>query len=438
MAVKVTMPLLSDTMESGKILKWLKAEGDKIESGDAIAEVESDKADMEVSAYTSGVMRKHLYNEGESAKVGALIAIIGEPDEDISSLLSEAAKPVNGKDHGAPTPKPAENQIKEAPKMQATQPAPRPQPQVTAPAKESVQAQVPAGNGGGRIKASPLARKIANETGVELAAVEGTGPGGRIHRRDVEAAGLAVKQAPSKLQRLTAVPAKRGEGDFTERPLSSMRRTIARRLVQSIGPIPTFYLTIEADMANVVAMRKQINQLDENLKISINDFVIKAAAAALVQHPNVNSSFKEDAIIEHHHVDIGMAVAIEAGLITPVLRDADQKGLGQIAGEAKELAARARDRKLTPDEYTGSTFSISNLGMLGIEEFTAIINPPESAILAIGGLVEKPVVVNGELAVSKRMRLTMSCDHRVIDGASGAQFLATLKKILENPVYFAV
>jgi len=436
------MPLLSDTMESGKILKWLKSEGDKVESGDAIAEVESDKADMEISAYNAGVMRKHLYKEGESAKVGALIAIIGEPNEDISSLLSEGNAPAAGKEHSAPAATKPVEQIQ--PSAQSTQPsqprpAPRPQPQPEARpqivAKESAPAPSASGNGsGGRIKASPLARKIANESGIELSAVEGTGPGGRIVRRDVEAA----KQAPTKLQRLTAVPAKRGEGDFTERPLSSMRRTIARRLVQSIGPIPTFYLTIEVDMANVVEMRKQINQLDENLKISINDFIIKAAAAALIQHPNVNSSFREDAIIEHHHVDVGMAVAIEDGLITPVIRDADQKGLGQIAHEAKELAAKARDRKLAPDEYTGATFSISNLGMLGIEEFTAIINPPESAILAVGGLMEKPVVVNGELKVGKRMRITMSCDHRVIDGASGAQFLATLKKILENPVYFAV
>jgi pyruvate dehydrogenase E2 component (dihydrolipoamide acetyltransferase) len=456
MAVKVKMPLLSDTMESGKILKWLKNEGDKVESGDAIAEVESDKADMEIPAYSSGTMRKHFFQEGESAKVGALIAIIGEPDEDISSLVSEQPQPATGGHDAAPAEnksvgQPAPEKKSEAPSTDEYKPAEQQQPKQqgeqpaaaqTKPSEKLPEKPVtdqkaqPSTNG--RVKASPLARKVASETGVELSGVSGTGPGGRIVRRDVEAAGTAAKQVAKPAAQDPTQKRERGEGDSTVKPLSSMRRTIAKRLVQSIGPIPTFYLTIEVDMARIVEMREQIHKVDENLKVSINDFVIKAVAASLLQHPNINASFDGDSISEHHHIDIGMAVAIEDGLITPIIRDADTKSLGQIGREAKELAAKARDRKLQPDEFIGATFSISNLGMLGIEEFTAIINPPESAILAVGGLVEKAVVVDGQLTVGKRMRMTMSCDHRVIDGATGAKFLATLKKILENPVFLIV
>ena len=442
MAVKVKMPLLSDTMESGKILKWLKNEGDKVESGDAIAEVESDKADMEIPAYNSGIMRKLLFKEGESAKVGALIAIIGEADEDISSILNESPQPAAGGHHAAPAETKTEEKKPSAPTTAEYKPAEQQQTkqqEVQPTAAETKPAAVgqSASTTNGRIKASPLAKKIASEKGVELSSVSGTGPGGRIVRRDVEAAGVAVKPA-AQVAALPTQKRERGAGDSTVKPLSSMRRTIAKRLVQSIGPIPTFYLTIEVDMANIVEMRAQIHKVDETLKVSINDFVIKAVAAALQQHPNINASFDGDSITEHHHIDIGVAVAIEDGLITPIIRDADTKSLGQIGKEAKELAAKARDRKLQPDEFIGATFSVSNLGMLGIEEFTAIINPPESAILAVGGLVEKAVVVDGQLTVGKRMRITMSCDHRVIDGATGAKFLATLKKILENPVFLIV
>jgi pyruvate dehydrogenase E2 component (dihydrolipoamide acetyltransferase) len=294
--------------------------------------------------------------------------------------------------------------------------------QVTAPSEAA-----------GRIKASPLARRLAAEAGLELGQIQGTGPGGRITKRDIEAA--AAAPAPAAAPAAPAYQPPVAMAEVEEIPVTQMRKTIARRLATSIGPVPTFYLTTEVDMGRMLAVREQINRRLEaqGMKVSINDLLIKAVAAALVRHPEVNASWGETVIRRYGRVHIGVAVAIEDGLITPIVRDADRKGVAQIAHEVREMAGRARERKLAPEEYTGATFSISNLGMFGIQEFTAIINPPESAILAVGTVEEKPVVEDGQVVVRSRMRLTMSCDHRVIDGAMGARFLQTLKDNLEEP-----
>jgi pyruvate dehydrogenase E2 component (dihydrolipoamide acetyltransferase) len=295
------------------------------------------------------------------------------------------------------------------------------------------------------VKASPLARRLAAETGVALSNVSGSGPGGRIVKRDIEAAGTAAPAAKAEAPTKRAAPtpqraAPRDGADVEEIPVTQMRKTIAKRLVTSIGPVPTFYLTIEADVSNLVAARERINKRleDSGIKASINDFIIKAVAAALRQHPEVNASWDDIVVKRYHRVHIGVAVAVEDGLITPIVRDADQKGIAEISGEVRDLAKRARDKKLKPDEYTGATFSISNLGMFGIDEFTAIINPPEAAILAIGQVADQVVAENGQPVVRSRMRMTMSCDHRVIDGATGARFLQTLRNYIEEPMMILV
>jgi len=381
------------------------------------------------------VLRKILINEGESAPLGQVIAIIGEPDEDISALMNKA--PEKKSETAAATP------------------APQP-PQAEAQAQPTTEQPVAAGNGkqgevvqassSDRLIVSPLAARMAAEAGIDLRSLSGSGPGGRIIKRDIEAAiseggasAAATKSAPAlqavpPLQQPTVV----GASPFRDEPLTEIRKTIARRLVTSLGPIPHFFLSTEIEMDRAVEMRQSIKDLDSELKISINDIIVKVAAVALLQHPQVNASFQEKHLRYYERADIGVAVAIEDGLITPVVRAADQKTLSQIASEIRELAGRARTRKLKPEEYTGATFSISNLGMLGIDEFTAVINPPEAAILAVGAVTPTPVVRNNEIVVRQIMRVTMSCDHRVIDGATGAKFLQTFKKILENPVYLVV
>ncbi len=300
----------------------------------------------------------------------------------------------------------------------------------------------------GRLIVSPLAARMAAEAGIDLRSLHGSGPGGRIVKRDIEAAASQPKAAPTTqvvqgfpraVESRTFQPAATAAASpYRDEPASEIRRTIAKRLVTSLGPIPHFFLTSEIEMDRAVEMRRGINSLDPELKISINDIVIRVAAAALIQHPQVNASFQEKVIRYYEHADVGVAVAIEEGLITPVVRSADQKSLSQIANEVRELAARARSRKLRPEEYTGATFSISNLGMFGIDEFTALINPPEGGILAVGAVTPKPVVRENEIVIKQMMRVTMSCDHRVIDGATGAKFLQTFKKILENPLYLVV
>ncbi|HSB27521.1 MAG TPA: dihydrolipoamide acetyltransferase family protein, partial [Pyrinomonadaceae bacterium] len=394
----------------------------KVSMGEPLAEIDTDKATMEMQALSNGVLRKILVNEGESAPLGQLIAVIGEPDEDISSVLSEAPAKVS-----APPPPPAAE--------------PQPTPATTAQANGHAQ-PVSAPTDSGRMIVSPLAARMAAEAGLDLRTLNGSGPGGRIIKRDIEAALSASKTVapfPRAVEAQHFQPAMVASASaYRDEPASEIRRTIARRLVTSIGPVPHFFLTSEIEMDRAAEMRKGINALDPDLKISVNDIIIKVVASALVRHPAVNASYQDKFIRYYEHADIGVAVAIEDGLITPVIRSADQKSLSQIAGEVRELAERARSRKLKPEEYTGATFSVSNLGMFGIDEFTAVINPPEGGILAIGAMTPKPVVRDNEVVIRQIMRVTMSCDHRVIDGATGAKFLQTVKKILENPLYLVV
>ena len=435
MASKVIMPKLSPTMEEGQIARWLKKEGDKVSMGEPLAEIDTDKATMEMQALSNGVLRKILIKEGESAPLGQLIAVIGEADEDISSLLSEA--PAKEKpQQEQPAPEAAQTQTA------AAEPAPKP---TAAAETNGHERPTAAPSESGRMIVSPLAARMAAEAGLDLRTLQGSGPGGRIIKRDIEAALSQPKAAatsgtfPRAVEPLRFQPATVASASpYRDEPASEIRRTIARRLVTSIGPVPHFFLTSEIEMDRAAEMRRGINALDPDLKISINDIIIKVVAAALVQHPAVNASFQDKFIRYYEHADIGVAVAIEDGLITPVIRSADQKTLSEIASEVRELADRARSRKLKPEEYTGATFSISNLGMFGIDEFTAVINPPEGGILAVGAMAAKPVVRDNEIVVRQMMRVTMSCDHRVIDGATGAKFLQTVKKILENPLYLVV
>lgn len=447
MATKILMEALSPTMEEGRLVKWLKNEGDQIKGGDVLAEVETDKAVMELVARGDGVLRKRLANEGDSAAVGTLLGVIAAPDEDISALVKGAGPtPVASDTTQQPVGKPADagDVIAKAKEFEGVTSIPSP----SAPGQSQGEASTPPqererrghqridtaahGAEGGaartssaRPRSSPLARRLASERGVDLSALTGSGPGGRIVKRDIEQAPAAAAPAAQRSARA---------GDYQDIPLTQMRKTIAKRLGESIGPIPTFYLTAEFDVSRMAELRDDMIAKGAEYKVSFNDIVIKATATALAQHPEVNAHWTGDAIRQFNRVHIGMAVAVAEGLITPVIFDANEKGLSEIAAEARELAGRARERKLKPEEYTGSTFSISNLGMFGIDQFTAIINPPEAGILAIGAVEEKPVVVDGDLAVRKRLRVTMSCDHRVIDGATGARFLQTLRRLIENPL----
>lgn len=445
MATKVIMPKLSPTMEEGQISRWLKKEGDKVSMGEPLAEIDTDKATMEMQALANGVLRKILINEGQSAPLGQTIAVIGEPDEDIASLLSEAPAAV-------PKQEPAKQEQRQQQEQEQEKPAPPPPPQAKAAAAGSTaQPAAPVANGrqpqaaagdSGRMIVSPLAARMAAEAGIDLRSLQGSGPGGRIIKRDIEEAMSQPKAAPAQPAYPRAVEPGQfpqvAASPYRDEPASEIRKVIAKRLVTSLGPVPHFFLTTEIEMDRAAEMRKGINALDPDLKISINDIIIKVTAAALRQHPEVNASFQGNFIRYYEHADIGVAVAIEDGLITPVVRSADQKSLSEIAAEVRELAERARSRKLKPEEYTGASFSISNLGMFGIDEFTAVINPPEGAILAVGAMSAKPVVRDNEIVIRQMMRVTMSCDHRVIDGATGAKFLQTFKKILENPLYLVV
>jgi pyruvate dehydrogenase E2 component (dihydrolipoamide acetyltransferase) len=450
MATKVFMEALSPTMEEGRLVKWLKAEGDAVKSGDVLAEVETDKAIMELAARGDGVLRKRLIEEGGTSPVGTLIAVIAAPDEDIGALVAEggaAAKP-QAAPAAAAAPPPAPAAPSPAPAKAAPSPAPAPPPApapapaatATAPAAPASAPAAPVAPAApatldSRQKSSPLARRLAAERGLDLRSIGGSGPGGRIVKRDVEGAPGVVAPAPTD-GAPAPVRASSGE-DYRDVPLTQIRKTIARRLAESIGPIPTFYLTAEFDLERAAEMRTAMAELGDEYKVSFNDIVMKAVATALAQHPECNAHWLGDHIRYFNRVHIGMAVAVEDGLITPVIFDADRKGLREIAQEARELAKRARDRRLKPEEYTGSTFSVSNLGMFGIDQFTAIINPPEAGILAIGGIESRPVVIDGDVVVRRRLRVTMSCDHRVIDGATGAKFLQTLRRLLELPLLLA-
>ena len=400
MATKIAMPKLSDTMEEGIILKWIKKEGDSVKQGEIIAEVQTDKADMELEAYDTGIIRKIFVPEGKGAAVGKPIAIIGTAAEDITALLADTGAPAGA--HGAPV----------AALAAAEQTAPAPQKgTTTAPASDE------------RLKVSPLAKVIAAQNKIDLHSITGSGPMGRIVKKDLE--GQLSKTIGRASRAYVA-------GTTQEIPVSLMRKTIAKRLVESKTTAPHFYLTYEIDMKRAIDLRSSLNTTGD-IKISYNDIIVRACALTLRNHPKVNSTFAGDKIIQHGAINVGIAVALDDGLITPVIRNTDMKSLFEIAEESKELAVKAREKKLKPDEFSGGTFTVSNLGMFGVEEFSAIINPPEAAILAVGTIVEKPIVENGQIVVGHRLRLTLSCDHRVVDGAVGAQFMQEVKLVLENP-----
>ena len=428
MATKVHMEALSPTMEEGQLVRWVKAEGDPVANGEIIAEIETDKATMELVARGSGILRRILLGEGDVAPVGEVIAIIAGAEEDIGDLPSAAIPERQG-----PTTPGALATEHETPKAgDGDQVAPSEPLESGTMGSEIEKA--------GRLKASPLARRLAEEAGLDLQSVQGSGPGGRIVVRDVEAAksGGASASAPSMMDKSPSRPASPGQ-EFEDIALSQMRKTIAKRLVESLGPVPHFFLRVTLDMTRALEARKRVNELlkAEGEKVSVNDFILKATAAALERHPEVNAQWGE-AIRRHYRVHLGVAVAVEDGLITPVIRDANRKGLAEISREVRELASRGKEKRLQPEEYTGSTFSVSNLGMFGIHEFTGVINPPEAGILAVGRIEETPVVVEGEVVVRPLMKVTMSCDHRVIDGATGARFLQTLKGMLEEPAAMLV
>jgi pyruvate dehydrogenase E2 component (dihydrolipoamide acetyltransferase) len=499
MAQVLEMPKLSDTMTEGVLRKWHRKEGDKVAPGDVIAEVETDKATMDYEAFDQGVLLKLLIKDGETVPIGTPIAILGTAGEDIAEAMAQVAsrkpagaaaeKPAAAKP-AAPAPAKPATGAKPAPAAKGTAPAapapqetpagaeaaaaeaeaetPKPEgkkPEAARPAAAPARPAVPARPApataapNGKVLASPLARKLATDLGVDLRTLSGSGPGGRIVERDVKAASEQpaapepeapaapapqVARADANLQHPLA-PERRQEsrapswvvpGEDQSVPVTLMRKTIARRLVESKTQAPHFYLTAEADMEAAMAFREQVKEV-HGAKLSVNDLMIKAAALALRRVPECNAAWTDEAIIRFARVDIGMAVAVEDGLLTPVIRSADVKTLGQIAAEAQELAKRARDRKLKPEDMSGSTFSISNLGMMGIKQFTAIINPPEGAILAVGNVRKEAVVKNDQIVIGQRMALTLSCDHRVIDGALGAKLLSAIINILERPITLA-
>ena len=420
MAEVVRMPKLSDTMTEGVVAEWHKKIGDQVESGQILAEIETDKATMEFESFQDGVLLHIGIEKGTTAAVDSILAILGEEGEDISSIL-EAEKT------GGNTPK--ESLKAEAPVAQkenkpaapVAEPKPSPAPTTDHKAVHS--------NENGRVKASPLAKALAKEKGIDINAVHGSGDGGRVIKRDVD------EYTPSASNSFPS--ASIGVESYTEEPVSQMRKVIASRLAESKFTAPHFYLTLDIDMDNAISSRKTMNASGD-VKVSFNDMVVKATALALKKNPKVNSSWLGDKIRYNEHVNIGVAVAVPDGLLVPVVRFADTKGFAQIGAEVKDFAERARNKKLQPEDWAGNTFTISNLGMFGIEEFTAIINPPDSCILAVGGIKQVPVVKNGNVVPGNVMKVTLSCDHRVVDGASGAAFLQTLKGFLENPVTMLV
>ena len=453
MPINILMPALSPTMEKGNLAKWLKKEGDKVKSGDVIAEIETDKATMEVEAVDEGTIAKILVPEGtQDVPVNDVIAVLAGDGEDVKAAGAGAASappkpaaaaeaPAAAKPAPAPAPSPAPAAKAAAPAAAA------PAPQAAAPAAQT--------NGHGRIFSSPLARRLAKEAGIELARITGSGPHGRVIARDVEGAksgkGLkapaAAPGAPSIAPSMTdqQILALFEPGSYEIVPHDGMRRTIAQRLTAATQTIPTFYLTIDCDIGRLLDAREQINAAAPKdrekkplYKLSVNDFVIKALAVALQQVPNCNVSWTEAGMVKHKHSDVGVAVAMPGGLITPIIRNAESKSLSQISNEMKDLAARARTRKLKPQEYQGGTSSVSNLGMFGISHFTAVINPPQSTILAVGASEERAVVRNGKVEAAHIMSVTLSCDHRAIDGALGAELIGAFSRLVENPVMMMV
>lgn len=415
MAEIIRMPRMSDTMEEGNIIGWLKKVGDKVEPGETLAEVETDKATMELDAYVEGTLLHIAVPEGTVA-IDGIIGVIGQPGEDWQSALNGGQPAASIKEEAK-----TNNVVEETKEQQIN----------THFSTGELQ-------DGQRIKASPLAKSIAKESGINLGQIQGSGEGGRIIKKDI--LGIQTPDVNMPVSKVVQAPAQpiismanAGEAAYEEKSVSQMRKTIARRLSESKFTAPHFYLSVEVDMERAMEVREQLNQQSE-IRISYNDLVIRSVASALKKHPVINASWLGDRIRYNHEVHIGVAVAVEDGLLVPVIRHADRKTLSQINGEVKMLAGKAKDKKLQPDEMQGNTFTISNLGMFGIDEFTAIINPPDACILAVGGIIQKPVVKNGQIVVGNTMKVTLSCDHRVVDGASGAQFLQTLKAILEEPL----
>lgn len=416
----VTMPRLSDTMEEGTVATWLKKIGDEVSEGDILAEIETDKATMEFESFQSGTLLHIGLKEGETAKVDELLAIIGPKDADVSNIAKNfSATSASDSDEKVEAPK------QETPKQETKQ-VEAPKVDIKMEAKQDIQSNDAVN---GRIFISPLAKKMADEKGIQLSQVKGSGDQGRIVKRDIE------NFTPAALQGVgsTAKFVSSGQEDFDEKPNSQMRKVIAKRLAESKFTAPHYYLNVEFDMDNAIAFRAQYNSIPDT-KISFNDMVVKACALALKKHPQVNSQWFADKMKLNNHVHIGVAVAVEDGLLVPVVRFANEQSLPQINAGVKDFAVRARNKKLTPQEMEGSTFTISNLGMMGIESFTSIINQPNSAILSVGAIIEKPVVKNGQIVVGNTMKLTLACDHRTVDGATGAEFLLTLKGYIENPL----
>ncbi len=423
MAEIIYMPKLSDTMTEGVVAEWHKKIGDTVANGELIAEIETDKATMEFESFYDGVLLHIGVEKSKAAPVNSILAIIGQAGEDISGLLSQQASSAV---------------VIETPVVETVVPAeatvvvsPVERPSAVAPVAPVTTNSAPV-TSDGRVFASPLAKKLAEEKGINIHQVHGTGDGGRIVKRDVD---HFVPYTPASTTTFSATSSM--EESYTDETVSQMRKVIARRLAESKFTAPHFYLTVEVNMENAIAARKVLNAQD-GVKVSFNDMVVKAVAMSLKKHPAINSSWLGDVIRRNHHVHIGVAVAVEDGLLVPVVRFADSKGLAQIGEEVKSFAQKAKDKKLQPSDWEGNTFTISNLGMFGIDSFTAIVNPPDSCILAVGGISEVPVVKNGQVVPGNIMKLTLSCDHRVVDGASGASFLQTLKGYLEQPVKMLV
>jgi len=428
MAEKIEMPKLSDTMEEGVIASWNVKVGDKVESGDVVAEVETDKATMEVEVFDAGTILKILVEEGDAVPLGGIMAIIGEEGEDISDLLDDDSSPAAEKEKVKETAD-KESDLKKSNGKEKEKSGSF-DPILEGIDKKEEKAADTNGepvSDDGRIKASPLARNMAKEKGIDLSDVQGSGPEGRVIKRDIE------QYEPSEKKPAGVSVPTFEEAESEEVKVSQMRKAIARRLSESKFSSPHFYETIDVDMKAVIDARARLNEISD-VKISFNDIIVKVAAAALRRHPDVNSSWLDDKIRKHGDVNVAVAVAIDEGLMTPVINHTDKKNLRQISAETKELAGLARDRKLQPEQMEGSTFTISNLGMFGIDEFTAIINPPNACILAVGAIRDVPVVKDGEVVPGKRMKMTMSSDHRIVDGAKAAAFLNTLQQMLENPL----
>lgn len=392
MATKIVMPKMTDTMEEGILIKWYKKEGEKVEAGDRLAEIETDKAVMDLEAYGSGILKKVLIGEQNRVPVGRLIGVIARQDEDIEALLVEEEKGLKTK-----------VKVEEIEKK---------------PLEEADKTKVDV-RGGGAVEISPRARKMAEEAGIDISKIKGSGPGGRITQKDVE---TYISTAGKEVSKGV---------EYEEEELSLIRKTIAKRMTGSKGPVPHFYLTSNIDIGNALKLKGELT--GEGIKVSVTDIIVKAAASSLKRHPKINTSFMGESIRYHKRINISIAVALEDGIISPVIKDADLKGLKEIADEARDLISRARTKSLRPDEYEGGGITISNLGMFDIENFIAVITPPEAAVLAVGSIIDVPVVEGGQTGMAKRMKVTLSCDHRVIDGAEGARFLMELKRFLEYP-----